>query len=369
MSNWSALLIDTNIFIKTNYNFEGGHLERLKSFRYRPETIIFDDIVCGEIISNFSKSLVEKSQILRKSTREAFSGKLIDKKTKISLESLLLNEEEASARAKESVDDFIDECGAVVINTHQYSDIQEIIKDYFQSSPPFGIREIKKHEFPDALCLNAVLAWAIEENKKVVLVSEDQGWAEYAELYSDQLKVVNSISEALDMFQEFDAKEFYSKLVRGRWADVRGEVEGALEQAIFSGIVEEFVTAEASSFLSFDSEIDDVVVDEVIFKSDGETLSVSLVEAPENGFEGDFYISIVADVSYTVAAIFSFSVYDSIDKDVVNLGGFLKEVSLDDTLELIVCLNFEDDTLNFCNAIVSGLPTSIYFGDVEPDFS
>jgi len=78
MSDWSAVLIDTNIFIKTNYNFDGGHLERMKSFRHRPEKIIFDDIIYGEIVSNFSKHLFEKSQALKKANKEAWSAKLIN---------------------------------------------------------------------------------------------------------------------------------------------------------------------------------------------------------------------------------------------------------------------------------------------------
>lgn len=369
MDDWTAILIDTNIFIKTKYNFDGGNLERLKSFRHRPEVIVFDDIICGEIVSNLSDHLMEVSNTLKKATKEAWLGKLVSKKNKEFLETLYVNKEEASVRAREYLENYMEECDATQIETHVYSDLDKVISDYFSSEPPFGIREIKKNEFPDALCLNAIHAWAIVENQKVVLVSDDKGWSEYAELYEDRLKVVNSISEALDVFQEFDAREFYTRIVREQWVDISCEIENSIAQALFSEIVEGSTDVEASSYLHFEPEIEDAVVNEIIFKKNGPELDVNLIEAPENGFGGNFYVSITASVTYAVSAIFDFSVYDSIDKDMVPLGGTLEEVLRVDDLEVVACLNFEDDTLNICYLEVSGLPRSIYFGDIEPDFS
>ena len=183
-----------------------------------------------------------------------------------------------------------------------------------------------------------------------------------------RLKVVNSISEALDVFQEFNSREFYTNLVRNQWQNVCNEVESAIGQAVFSEIAEGSAEAEGSSYLHFEAEIEEAVVEEVDFIKNGADLDVNLIEAPKSNFGGDFYISVMANIKYTVSAVFSFNVYDSVDKDVISLGGFLEEVELNDEVEVVVCFNYEDDLLVFCNAEVSGLPRSIYFGDVDPNY-
>ena len=98
------------------------------------------------------------------------------------IETLYVDEEAALEKARDCLDCYIEECDATHIDTHSYSDVEKLINDYFLVEPPFGVREVKKNEFPDALCLNSIYAWAVEEDQKVVLVSEDKGWAEYAAL-------------------------------------------------------------------------------------------------------------------------------------------------------------------------------------------
>lgn len=368
MSDWTAVLIDTNIFIKTNYNFDGGHLERMKSFRHRPENIIFDDIVYGEVVSNFSKHLLERSRALKKANKEAWLGKLIGLPQKKLIEDLCVTDTASQEKAKDYLDCYIEECGAVRIRTHFFSNLEKVIEDYFLSKPPFGVKEIKKNEFPDALCLNAVNAWAVAENQKVILVSEDKDWADYAQLSEGRLKVVPSISKALDIFQEFDSKVFYSNVVRKQWDSIAGQIESSIEQALFSEVVEGAADIEASSFLHFDSGIEDAEIESISFFKNGSELDVDLIETSEFGFGESFYVSLTAQINYSVSAIFDFSAYDSIDRDMVHLGGVVESVDCVDNIEIIARLSLEDDSLVFCSAEVNGLPRVIYFGDVEPDF-
>jgi hypothetical protein len=74
------------------------------------------------------------------------------------------------------------------------------------------------------------------------------------------------------------------------------------------------------------------------------------------------------------SADFSFSVYDSIDRDYVHIGGanIEKEISL--RASMLLSLNvYENDTdrhdIEIYNVEIINYPHEVNFGEVEPDFS
>lgn len=369
MGEWSAILVDTNIFIKTNFNFNGGHLNRLKSFKDRPEQLIFDEIVCGEVVSRFSKELFSQSAQLKKATKQAFSSKLITNENKNFIESLCVSEKEAEEKAELILSRYIDDCGANVVDTSDYANLDDIIDDYFSCKPPFGVREIKKNEFPDALCLNSVLAWAMSENEKVVLVSEDKGWIEFSELHPDYLKVVKNIPEALNTFQDFDIREFYSEKVAQNWDDVCVTFMDSIQENLSSGLHGHTIDINVSSYLDFEYEVDEVFCHNIDFSNFEGYVNVNVIETPKSGFGGSFVVSIMAHVKYSVVVSLDFSVYDSIDKDYTHIGSNVEDAIFEDDVEIIATLKLSDVGLELLDFEVSGLPSSINMGEVEPDFS
>ncbi|MDC8802542.1 PIN domain-containing protein [Halomonas pacifica] len=370
MPVYTAVLIDTNIFIETKFNFDGGSLERLKSFRGRPENIIYDDVIYNEVVSHFSDLLLKSSNGLRRSFKEARRSKLLGADDCVPFDDLFVDEAGAVERAKDKFDRYLEECDALYLSTHENSDLERVLNDYFNLQPPFEFKESKKHEFPDAFCLTAVLSWAKRTDNNVLLVSSDKGWRDFCYQNSESLSIVENIADALDALQEFGVRSYYLGLFRGHWSTIEQSVSSCLQDVFHDQIVNGFVEIDATSYLHYDAEVEDVVIDEIAYDVDQNgDLCLSLIEIPDEGVNGDFVVSLSADVSYTVEASFGFSVRDSVDKDMMFLGGTVERVKNRDDIEIDVRLGTFGGMVYFVSADVQNVPSAVHFGDVEPDFS
>ncbi|MGM0535526.1 MAG: PIN domain-containing protein [Pseudomonadota bacterium] len=370
MSEFSAVLVDSNVFIKAKFNFDGGYLERLKPFRTRPEYIVYDDVVYNEVVSHLSESLLVGSRGLKKAARDAWVNKLLSKDELDTVNEFLVDEQGAKEKAIIQIDDFLESCGAIHIPTHELSDLESVLKDYFSPAPPFEVKESKKYEFPDAFCLSATLSWARRNDKKILMVSNDQGWSDFAALHSDHLSVVSHIADALDLFQEFDDREYYVGLVEKHWVDIESQVHGIIEAEFHDHLMDGFVEVVAASFLPYDAEVDDVEVDEVRYvENDLGCVDFDLIETPGDSVDGIFVVSISAKVFYTVSANFNFSIRDSIDKDMVFIGGAVESVENCSEVQVDIYLEHDDGDIGFSSAELQNIPNSVEFGSIEPDFS
>ncbi|MCA6115206.1 DUF4935 domain-containing protein [Bradyrhizobium sp. WSM 1738] len=74
-----------------------------------------------------------------------------------------------------------------------------MLRRYFTIEPPFSRGELKKTEFPDALALLSLEAWASRHHTTVLLVSRDTDWQAFAAA-SKHLVVIADLSAALDCF-------------------------------------------------------------------------------------------------------------------------------------------------------------------------
>lgn len=59
--------------------------------------------------------------------------------------------------------------------------VSRVFRKYFSQSPPFNSTRAKdrRHEFPDAFTLEAILAWSEKEKKKCYLLSGDSDWENF----------------------------------------------------------------------------------------------------------------------------------------------------------------------------------------------
>jgi chromosome condensin MukBEF complex kleisin-like MukF subunit len=95
----------------------------------------------------------------------------------------------------------------------------------------------KKAEFPDAISLLSLEAWAEANEKRILAVSGDKDWAAYAE-NSERIDVVSKLSDALAMLQEHaeEAGEFVQKLLadmqEGRREKMKAQFVSRLREGV-----------------------------------------------------------------------------------------------------------------------------------------
>ena len=91
--------------------------------------------------------------------------------------------------------------GAEIADAANHIDIANLVDAYFGAFPPFEPSGPKKNEFPDALALHTLEAWATKNSTIVLVVTKDNGWKSFCN-NSDRLIALDDLSLALKAFQK-----------------------------------------------------------------------------------------------------------------------------------------------------------------------
>ena len=83
-----------------------------------------------------------------------------------------LEPNQLAARLEGEVDRYMSDAAGEVIDIGKAS-IEDVVRQYLDGSPPFGPKD-KKHEFPDAIVLSALLNWARTTGERVYVISRDE---------------------------------------------------------------------------------------------------------------------------------------------------------------------------------------------------
>lgn len=367
--DFAALSIDSNILRGQRYNFDGGILKQLEQFFGSPVQILQPDVVHSEGIKHLAAEITDALKAAKSNLRilaKYSASEEIQQFTDTFLNGALT----ASALAEAKLNSFYQRINASVIPSSSVQ-IDDLMRMYFNSEPPFETVADKKHEFPDAIALLALKAWAVGENKKAVLVSKDKGWHAFAKK-SPHLHVVSDLAEALALFQPHTK---VVKLVSLLQAEGVLERDSRLFQYIKNAIAkhaaEQIPEIEANAVFNF--QIDDYQVAYHSHKfgkqevGDKPRIRIVLIE------DDLVVLSFSALVFTKVMATFSFNQYDSIDKDYVSLGGTIEERPA--SYEADVLIHFQGDWKNLDNALepseieVVGAMRQVHFGDIGPDYT
>ena len=173
-----GLSVDTSIFDKLGRNLNSQPLLGLAQFRHGPTRLLLSEVVVGELKSHLHR--------FAKDAKQELVGKLKGISThwhravEISaIEAALGVSEEAEAFSQTFFAAFVEAVAPLIIGVEAVEPT-ELLGLYFGGEPPFGQKEAKKHEFPDALALSSLEAWAISAKTIVLVVSGDAGWKEFA---------------------------------------------------------------------------------------------------------------------------------------------------------------------------------------------
>lgn len=305
-----AISIDTAVFDGKQKTFRNAVLQRLDQFHKRDVRVIFVDIIVEEMQAHLRDEARETQRALKKALRSHNKRWRLD--IPHSGTAGLLLDADAKAFAQAEFHAFMQHVAGEQISAGDTPDaVQRVFDRYFAERPPFGAADKRKSEFPDAFALLRLDELASSECRKLMCVSPDNGWLDFA-AQSDHLICLPRLEDALALFN-------------------------AADQHVADAIVEQWRQSEGGSFLedisrAFEYRLDDLDFDieghsDIMFEAEPLSAGLEYVSPATDGqptviaVDGEtvtFTVRVDAQVEF--GALFSFYITDGIDRNDVSLG-------------------------------------------------
>lgn len=229
----TAITFDTQIFDRNGRTFRKGLLAQFGQIKNSNIQLIVTELVRDEI----EKHILEMHSARHKRVNDAFS--LVAQHLSDDLADEIREELEARATPEQiafyEINDFFLATNAELAFYEEIS-IRNIFELYFNNNPPFHKSNDKKHEFPDAVALLSLEAYA--ENRGILVVSSDKDWIKFcSNSKNKRLHCIPDLTTAFSLINsiETDAKEIASQrsLQLQRFND-----DGDLKAAISDNLIE-----------------------------------------------------------------------------------------------------------------------------------
>lgn len=366
IKEYEAILVDTSIFDANGLKLEKGLLGRLKQFKDSNIDYILPDVIKGEVRSHLEKKVKTSRASLEKAINDAEDYLFFDGSELNASKSRIIDSNEIEGIASSRLENFIENTGALVLECGNYLSISELLQQYFQSKPPFADTGKKKYEFPDAIVLLAVEAWAEEKNIEVLAVARDGDWKNYCEI-SQRIDYVEDFADALSKFNKAIGPFAFLSLLTSRFEqndddaiDFTSNIVDSVE-SFFNGYTPDL---EADSYHYWESNGCDSWLSEFELSD----YNFKIIEHSKNSA----VIEVSANITIEVEAEFSLSQYDSIDREHVYFGSVENRVEEQFTSEILVSVQ-GDLTGNLSDLDVVEIDivnpiTSVDFGTLELDY-
>lgn len=362
--DYGALLVDTSIFDGNGLRLEKGLLGTLSQFKESPVDYLFPDVIKKEVEKHLEAKIKRARAALEKALTDAEDHLFFEGSELNDAKDMLISGKELEGLAQSRVEKFINTTGTVVLKTGDYVSVSELLSKYFSATPPFAETGKKKCEFPDAIVLLAVEAWANEKDMSVLAVAKDNDWKKYCE-NSIRIDYKEEFSDGLSLFNRVNApykliKNLEDGLINGTAGMFLAKVEAALE-AFFDGFTPD---QEADSHLYWESEGCYGWFDSFKFIDN----ELQIIDKDEDWVVLEVFVNIKVGAE----GEFSFSMYDSIDKDHIYMGSIDVTTEKEFGSEILITVsgNLEGsiDELKVDKVEVVSPITSIDFGIIEPDY-
>jgi len=208
-----TITIDTTVFDDAGMRLDRGPFSLLKQFGRHPTTLVISEVVLKEIKKHLRERLGKVKARLARDMNDALEliGGSHDDFSEIKKKIKELPD--AEILCDQQTDLFVSEAKAEIIEANPHVKMSDLIDLYFNQKPPFQKGNPKKSEFPDAISLSSLEAWAISNEKKVVVVSRDGDWKSFCDK-SSHLHIIRDLPTALALFQTPDevVQEVMSRL-------------------------------------------------------------------------------------------------------------------------------------------------------------
>jgi hypothetical protein len=357
-----GVCIDTSVFEQYQFGFEVGVLATLDQFNKLNVKHLVPDLIEHEV----RKHLIEAAEKHRRAVKNSLKpltnswGVSVDDRDKV-LQQLFKDQSEAE-RVDERLKDFFDASAAEKIKTADLANLGDVLSLFTEGKPPFGTTESKKHEFPDALVLNALEAWAEKNAPYVLAVSNDGDWSKFC-AESDTVICIKELPAALALFNPDGERA----LALFRTAVDAGQVPDLIDSvtdAINSQADKISVDLEADSSFYYEADLDEVTV----IAGDGGIADffgrIEVVEYEEKTLIVQVTINCMVEAKFAV----DFQAWDGIDKEYMPMGtGTLRGKEAVD-LDVLVTIVFDEGQIIIDSVELLETSLVMEFYDIRPDW-
>ncbi|MBE9208298.1 DUF4935 domain-containing protein [Nostoc sp. LEGE 06077] len=365
---FGAITIDTSVFDAQGLRLESGLLKQLEQFRDSSTKVIISEIVKEEVLSHLTEKTKNAQRELEKYLKQAKDYWQLENREIENIKKLVFDGRDAQEITLDRFSKFIDATSLEIIEAQNYLIVSDLIQKYFQAKPPFSESGKKKSEFPDAIALMSLEAWAKENQTKIIVVTSDNDWANFCK-DSERLCSTNDFAGALGLFQLQDAEDICRYLSERYKQGYLDDVKEAVINALEYHISDIDIYPEVHSSFEYEEEEKYINVNRFDFRV---LETPNLIFRPVN-YDNGLIVESKLIVDVNIECSFSFSVYDSIDKDYIGMGG--NSVNTQAYLEIEVLITFVGD-LDKIGAEVevddveveTKSPISIDFGNIAPDW-
>lgn len=364
--DYDALCLDTCVLDSQGIAFERGLLKQLDQFASGPVKLLIPEIVHNEVQKHLEERVHDSRTKVARALRIAKSELQVTEDNLRIVEQILLGGENQKL-APQYLEEFYSRTNAQLLKSSQ-ADVARLVDMYFAAKPPFEDAGDKKAEFPDAIALLSIEAWAVANECKVLVVSTDDGWQEFCET-SGYLDIVRGLADALAHFQPHNVATALIRELKIQLSSCTSSgIPGAITEEIARSVESAPVRAHASSSYYLDERyVDAAYVSHEYHRNADRDLAVNLVRISSDGI----VLQLSATVSSEVTAEYGISVRDPIDRDYVGLGR--TKIATTATFEADILVSLVGDFARGLEGIdageieVGGSLHSVDFGDIDPD--
>ncbi|BDY04884.1 PIN domain-containing protein [Ferrimonas sp. YFM] len=361
---YGAVLVDTSIFDGNGLRLEKGLISKLSQFKNSPIEYLFPDVIKNEVEKHLKNKMKISMASLEKALNDAGDHLFLEGGEFTDARQLLIENREVEGLAERRIQRFIESTGALVLSSGDYVSVSGLLTSYFSNHPPFAETGKKKNEFPDAIVLMAAEAWAKQNGISVLAIAKDGDWKNYCHS-SEYIDYEEDLSQGLASFNRENAPyAMLSKLQKALAEDTADNFLAAIEselEFVFDGFTPD---QEADSFLYWEPD-----GCHGWFKS-FELVSNELRIIDKNG---DWIVlEALANITVEAEGDFSLSVYDSIDRDHVYMGGVTVTAVEEFESEILITVSGDFDgsidELEVEEVEVVNPIGIVDFGTIEPDY-
>lgn len=360
----SAVSIDTNIFEVARYQLEHGYLKHLEQFSKGDVRLVFSELTIGEVRAHMRRKSEEALSALQKGLAEMTTYWLPAHDRRSEILAGFTQQLDAAGKVEERIEGFLKRCNAIVIPATGNVDVSTLVQAYLESRAPFESSK-KKHEFPDAIALMSLEAWAKANRTTVLFVTRDQGCQAFCQA-SNSLAWSDNIEEALAHFQyrrshyDYPVFTLAEEVARGLHPALLESIKDVVER----GIVDiNWIVLANSIFDNINNQIVKVRVVEVAFDRDGAVPLFEAVDRDEKSMAIRAKLAVIVEVTCN----FYFFVADNEGAGEVKLGRTQKEIEQAISLDALCTYSVEAGRLtSLIEAELVPATKKVNFGDVLP---
>jgi PIN domain len=370
---FGAITLDTSIFDAQGLKLESGLLKKLEQFQDSSTRLILSEIVKEEMLSHLMGKARDAQKEIEKSLKQAKEHWRVDDQDLEKIKEIVFGGREPQEVVFERFNQFAELTSLEIVEAQNHVMVGDLIQKYFKARPPFSETGKKKNEFPDAIALMSLETWANNNQTKIIVVTSDNDWKSFCE-GSERLVAIDDFAGALGLFQRQNAddicKYLSEKYEKGELENVKEAISNSLEHQLND--LE--IYPEVSSSYMYEQDSTEVTLNGFEFEL---FEPPNVIFRPVDFDDDSLVVESKLSIDVNIECSFSFSMYDSIDKDEVPFGS--GSANIQTNLDVDILISFVGSFVGGLDEIGAEIEVNdveievkkldeVDFGEIEPDW-